>query len=77
MKAFFAFHSQQPNRFFCNLRLWGALTQQNRSASNEKISSGIIKLSGLKAQTDYYQAIEKITGIGERGPTAEVVPSRN
>ncbi|NNK57986.1 MAG: tyrosine-type recombinase/integrase [Desulfofustis sp.] len=35
------------------------------------------KLSGLKAQTDYYQAMEKITGIGERDPTADVVPIRN
>ena len=35
------------------------------------------KLSGVKIQTDYYQAMEKITGIGERDPTAEVLPIRN
>ena len=35
------------------------------------------KMSGVKAQTDYYQAMEKITGIGERDPIADVPPTRN
>jgi hypothetical protein len=35
------------------------------------------KLSGVKAQTDYYQAMEKITGIMERGRTTDVPPTRN
>ncbi len=35
------------------------------------------KLSSLKAQKDYYQAMEKISGIGVRDPTAEVPPIRN
>jgi site-specific recombinase XerD len=35
------------------------------------------KLSGVKAQKDYYQAMEKITGIGERDPVADVPPTRN
>ncbi len=35
------------------------------------------KLSGVKAQHDYYQAMEKITGIGERDPIADVPPTRN
>ena len=35
------------------------------------------KLSGVKVQTDYYQAMKKITGIGERDPIADVPPTRN
>jgi len=35
------------------------------------------KLSGLKAQKGYYQALEKITGIGERDQTADVPLIRN
>mgnify|MGYP001822073022 FL=1 len=35
------------------------------------------KLSGLKARNDYYQAMEKITGIEERDPIADVPPTRN
>ncbi len=35
------------------------------------------KLSVVKAQTDYFQAMEKITGIGERDPAAYVPPIRN
>ena len=35
------------------------------------------KLSGVKAQKDYYQAMEKIIGIGERDPIADVPPTRN
>lgn len=35
------------------------------------------KLSGVKARSDYYQAMEKITGVEERDPTADVPPTRN
>ena len=35
------------------------------------------KLSGLKARNDYYQAMEKITGIEDRDPAADVPPTRN
>ena len=35
------------------------------------------KLSGVKAQNDYYQAMEKITGIEERDPIADVPPTSN
>ena len=35
------------------------------------------KLSGLKAQHDYYQAMEKITANEIEEPTADVPPTRN
>ena len=45
--------------------------------SNIELTIRYSKLSSLKAQHDYYQAMEKITGIEERDPIADVPPTSN
>ncbi|MBT8362998.1 MAG: tyrosine-type recombinase/integrase [Deltaproteobacteria bacterium] len=45
--------------------------------SNIELTIRYSKLSGLKAQHDYYQAMEKITANEIEEPTAEVPPIRN